>query len=130
MGTSNSVLQCSTRYPWLPEVECTSGSVPYGSFASNPAITGIGVSFCNKLLIKRRKLTCIRLLLADRHLLRLNSRTLPLRLRMRPTGLRPSSIPQMETVLRASRYKFQRPANCSRSLYVHRDPLHICSLYH
>lgn len=42
MGTASSVLECSTRYSWLPPIECRSGSVPFGSFGSNPAITGIG----------------------------------------------------------------------------------------
>lgn len=43
MGTATSILECSTRYPWLGKVNCTAGSVAYGEFGSNPSITGIGV---------------------------------------------------------------------------------------
>jgi hypothetical protein len=43
MGTATSVLECSKRYPWQPEANCTTGSVPYGAFGSNPSITGVGV---------------------------------------------------------------------------------------
>lgn len=43
MGAATSVLECSNRYPWLGEVNCTVGSVAYGEFGSNPSITGIGV---------------------------------------------------------------------------------------
>jgi hypothetical protein len=45
MGTATSVLECSNRYPYLPEVNCNASSVEFGNFPSNPAITGVGVSF-------------------------------------------------------------------------------------
>jgi len=45
MGTATSVLECSNRYPYLPEVNCSASSVEFGNFPSNPAITGVGVSF-------------------------------------------------------------------------------------
>lgn len=45
MGTATSVLECSNRYPYLPEVNCNASSVEFGQFSSNPAITGVGVSF-------------------------------------------------------------------------------------
>lgn len=46
MGTATSVLECSKQYPYLPEVNCNASSVEFGNFPSNPAITGVGVSFC------------------------------------------------------------------------------------
>jgi hypothetical protein len=72
MGTATSVLQCSNRYPYLPEVNCNASSVEFGQFPSNPAITGVGVSFflVENLLESLANISAPPL---DRHLVRFNS---------------------------------------------------------
>jgi len=44
MGTATSVMECKKKYDWLPDMNCTAGSIRYGEFASDPSITGVGVS--------------------------------------------------------------------------------------
>ncbi|KAL2064497.1 hypothetical protein VTL71DRAFT_4991 [Oculimacula yallundae] len=58
MGTATSVLECSKRYEWLPEINCTSGSVAHGDFGSNPAITGIGTDISFVLTAGLSLLSC------------------------------------------------------------------------